>query len=174
MDETIWKTVVYNGEEYNQFQISNDGQLKNVKTGTVYKQVVNKKGYNQVCVSLGSRDKKKVFRIHKAVAETFISNPNNKKEVNHKDGNKNNNHVSNLEWVTPSENVQHACQNGLHTPLYGVDNGRAKLTQDDVNYIRTHFICGDRKYGARALSREFNVDKDIILNVARNISYVNV
>lgn len=174
MDEIIWKTLVYNGEVYELFEVSNDGQLRNVKTGTVYRQAIVGNGYLQVVVSLGSRNKKKAFKIHKAVAEAFIPNPENKREVNHKDGNKDNNNMLNLEWVTPSENVRHAYQNGLKNPLYGTDNGAAKLTKEDVEYIKNHFVYRDRKYGARALGRKFNVDKNMILDVVRNISYVNV
>lgn len=174
MDEIIWKTVVYNGEAYNQFEVSNDGQLRNVKTGTIYKQHINQKGYNQVYVSLGSRKIGKVFKIHRAVAEAFIPNPYNKDEVNHKDGNKNNNNVSNLEWMTASENVQHAYKNGLMPLQYGMDNHEAKLSKDDVLYIREHFIYGDREYGARALGRKFNISKNSILDIARGISYINI
>lgn len=174
MDEIIWRTVVYNGETYNQFEVSNDGQLRNIKTGTIYKQSLGGNGYRQVCVSLGSRRKKKVFKIHKAVAETFIPNPENKPEVNHKNGDKNKNDVSNLEWATSSENIQHAYQNGLILPKYGTDNHVAKLTKCDVIYIREHYIPRDKEYGARALARKFGIDHTCILDILHDISYANV
>ena len=138
------------------------------------KQAVGGRGYLQVVVSLGSRSKKKAFKIHKAVAETFIPNPDNKPEVNHKDGNKNKNDASNLEWATSSENVQHAYQNGLITLQYGMNNHAAKLTKDDVHYIRKHYVCGSREYGARALGRKFNIDKSCILNIVKGVSYINI
>ncbi|MDA1658813.1 HNH endonuclease [Bacillus cereus group sp. TH153LC] len=53
------------------------------------------------------------FYVHRAVAETFLENPHNKPEVNHIDGNPKNNHLSNLEWVTKTENINHAFDTGL-------------------------------------------------------------
>jgi hypothetical protein len=66
-------------------------------------------------ISLANNDRK-YFLIHRLVAQTFIPNPENKPEVNHKDGNKHNCYYKNLEWVTPSENKQHAFDTGLKYP----------------------------------------------------------
>lgn len=68
---------------------------------------VNNDGYN--LVKIGN----KLHRIHRLVAQTYIPNPENKPEVNHMDGNKQNNMLCNLEWMTRSENMQHACDTGL-------------------------------------------------------------
>jgi len=173
LDEMIWKTLIYNGETYEQFEVSSNGQLRNVNTGTVYKQSIGGTGYLQIVVSLGSRNKKKAFKIHKAVAETFIPNPENKPEVNHKNGDKSKNDVSNLEWATSSENIQHAYQNGLMVPRYGVNNQVAKLNKEDVAYIRSHYMARDSAYGARALARKFNIDHGSILDIINGVSYVN-
>lgn len=174
MSDTIWKTLIYNGDTYDQFEVSNDGQLRNVITGTVYKQQINKEGYSQICVSLGSRNKKKVFKIHKAVAEVFVPNNENKIEVNHIDGNKQNNCEDNLEWVTSSENTRHAFATGLSHPKRGTDNPKAKLTEEDVIYIRNNYIAKDPIYGARALSRKFDINKTTILGIIHGTAYVNV
>ena len=174
MSEAIWKTLIYQGETFERFEVSTDGQIRNANTRKIYKTFVNKNGYEQVCVSLGGRDKKKVFRIHRAIAETFIPNPENKPEINHEDGNKLNNNISNLTWVTGLENMDHASKNGLLKPLRGTDNYFAKLTEEDVLYIRAHYMPYDSVYGARALGRKFGVNKNTIRDIANNKSYVNV
>lgn len=174
MSEVIWETLIYQGNAFDRFEISTDGQMRNVNTQKIYKTFINKRGYEQVCVSLGSRDKKKVFKIHKAVAETFIPNPYNKREVNHIDGNKQNNNVQNLEWVTGAENMRHAAYNGLLHPNRGNEHPSAKLTAEDVVYIREHYICRDKQYGSYALGRKFNVHPSVIFKVVNEKSYVNV
>lgn len=71
----------------------------------------DKRGY--LYVILSKNNIRKIFKLHRLVATLFIPNPNNCPEVNHKDGDKSNNCVENLEWTTHSENIKHACQNGL-------------------------------------------------------------
>ena len=70
-----------------------------------------RKGYH--IVQLYNRDKYKNYKVHRLVAITYIPNPYNKPAINHIDGDKSNNHVSNLEWVTYKENTDHAKANGL-------------------------------------------------------------
>lgn len=170
--EEVWKTVVYQGNVFDNFEVSNLGRIRNVKTGTLYKQHINKTGYPQVCVSLGSRSKKKIFKIHKAVAETFIPNPENKPEVNHKDGNKVNSRIDNLEWATYSENSQHAWDNGL----INSDGSKIlrKLSDKQVEYIRNNYIPGDKEFGCRALSRKFNMHHKTIESLLKNETYTDI
>ena len=73
----------------------------------------NKNGYMWVDLCLGKLDKVKRESIHRLMVINYLPNPNNLTEVNHKDGNKLNNSLTNLEWCTPSENTQHAWDNGL-------------------------------------------------------------
>lgn len=72
------------------------------------------KGYHIVCLHLNG--KKKLTKVHRLVAQAFIPNPNNKPQVNHKDLDKTNNNVDNLEWVTGYENYLHAVANGVSKP----------------------------------------------------------
>ena len=109
--QEIWKDVIgYEGI----YQISNFGKLKSFKkdkNGRILSNV-NKNGwYLTVVLSKSGNKEIKTMRIHRMVAEYFIPNPDNKPEVNHKDMNKQNNHVDNLEWCTRKENGQHSRLN---------------------------------------------------------------
>lgn len=105
--EEIWKDIHgYKGY----YQISNLGNVKNVKTGNILIGDINSVGYRRVW--LYSPIKKRFF-IHRLVALHFCNGYKKDLVVNHKDGNKQNNNSSNLEWVTRSENDLHAFRNRL-------------------------------------------------------------
>lgn len=170
----VWKSLIYQGICYPNFEVSNNGNLRNANTQKVYKQHVNKCGYCQVCVSLGSKNKKKVFKMHKAVAETFIPNTENKPQVNHIDGNKINNNIDNLEWVTNSENIRHAYNNGLNIPYKCEDKWNSKLTNEQVEHIRNIYIPNDSEFGGRALARKFVLHHSTIQSILNNKTYVDI
>lgn len=106
-----WKPIAEcNGEYY----ISDHGRVKSHKYGKerILKPSLIGNGYQAVLINSLNK-KTKCQTIHKLVALSFIQNPENKPQVNHKDGNKLNNHISNLEWVTAKENHYHAWRMGL-------------------------------------------------------------
>lgn len=173
MDE-VWKSVIYQGKHFDMFEVSNRGNFRNTKTKKQYRLYNNKQGYNQICVSLGSRQNKKVFKIHKAVAETFIENPKNKPFVNHIDGVKTNNNIANLEWVTAKENTIHAVEHGLIIAKQGEEASSTKLTEEQVKYIRNNYIPRDKELGSHALGRRFNVAHSTISRIIHNKNWVNV
>jgi len=163
-----WKRMIYQGKDLGDYYlISDEGNIKNAKTGKIRKLSKVGTGYTGCTLSLGSRKNKKVIRVHKAVAETFISNPDNKPEVNHIDGNKDNNVVSNLEWVTSKENTAHAIKNKLRNEAYGERAGASKLTQEQVSWIRSVYIPRDKIYGSRAIGRKLGIDHTTILSAIK-------
>lgn len=96
------------------FYITENAIVVSLKTNRILKQTIGKTGYYTIATYPFGRNSKSVcFKIHRLVAKAFIDNPHNKPFVNHIDGNKLNNHVSNLEWVTNKENSQHAIENNL-------------------------------------------------------------
>lgn len=95
------------------YQISNIGQVKRKDTGKILKNNI-RNGYEYVTLCVNGQRKK--FYVHRLVAIAFIPNPKSYEQVNHKDGNKSNNKVDNLEWCTQKENLMHAFRTGLNTP----------------------------------------------------------
>lgn len=173
MEKEIWKQLIYDNIDIDsKFEISNYGELRNKITNKVYKKHINKNGYYQVCVSLGSRKSKKVIRLHLAVAKTFIPNEDKTLIVNHKDCNKLNCCVDNLEWCSQHENVLHAYENGLIT--IGEKHRGSKLKEKDVIYIRKHYNFRDKDNNIRALASKFNVSINTIKDVVYNKTWRHI
>jgi len=127
----IWKTIEgYEGL----YEISNLGNLKRVKNTHYNKSSLDDDGY--LHIGLCKNCKSKNFFIHRLVALAFIPNPENKPQVNHKNGIKTDNRVENLEWCTLSENRQHAYKTGLQKGAVGTKAGSSKLTEKQVLEIR--------------------------------------
>ena len=162
----IWKDYIYN------YQISNFGRIRNKVTNKILKQNITGKGYLGCVVSLGSKNKKQSIKIHRAVAECFIPNPNNYQQVNHIDGNKKNNLYSNLEWCDNRYNTLHSYKLGLKKPVKGERFSHSKLSINDINFIRKNYIPRDINYGARALARKYNVHHKTIEEIIHNKKWV--
>lgn len=126
----IWEKV--NSYE-DLYWVSNLGRVKN-KHGLILKPEYSNKGY--ACIQLRKDGKCIKKRIHRLVAEAFIPNPDGLPEVNHKDLNKANNKVSNLEWVDHKENCSHAIENGSATvcerPVYCLDLDKIYKSASDA------------------------------------------
>ena len=107
-----WR-YIYLDNEKTKYKVSSDGRVKNTLTNRILSlNTIDRYGYVQICLS--HKNKKYIKTLHTLVATAFIPNPENKPQVNHKNGNKLKNCVDNLEWATAKENVDHAYKTGLH------------------------------------------------------------
>ncbi len=131
--QEIWKDIPsFEGK----YQVSNFGNVKSLNylrtnTPRLLKQNNHKDGYKLIGLSNEKTGKKKYFTVHRLVAQAFIPNPENKATVNHIDGNKANNHVSNLEWATPQENMIHSFKIGLRKNQH---KGRSRKRSSGKRY----------------------------------------
>lgn len=130
------KNIIINGEE-SHFVITPNGKVYSNKKKRTYPFRLHTGGYLQI--TLTHNKKSYDFFGHRLVAINFIPNPENKPCVNHKNGIKTDNRIENLEWVTDSENQKHSYSIGLNS-RNGVNNGKAKLTEEDVRNIRMSFV----------------------------------
>lgn len=154
-----WKKII----GFDQYEVSDLGNVKSVSNPlTTRKEKILRKGtikngYN--IVVLTKYKKQNTIYVHRLVADAFIKNKEDKKEVNHINGVKTDNRVENLEWMSTSENAIHAFRNNLSAK--GQDRTQAKLTDVQVLEIK--------KSGLRniELSRKYNISKSIISGIQR-------
>lgn len=159
------------------YQISNDGKVKSLprQFGSIFrkKSIILKPKtdrYNYQAVHLSKDNKKSWPTVHRLVAEAFIPNPENKRMVNHKDGNKQNCCSDNLEWVTNDENVAHAVATGLVNNK-GISNPKNKLSESDVVEIRK---LRNNGYKCNEIAKMFNVNDRSISNITLRKSWVHI
>lgn len=145
-------------------------------TGKVYNKqgkekatFINRDGYE--IVFLWEDNKAKSFTVHRLVALAFLDNPENKPCVNHIDGNKAHNDLSNLEWNTYSENTKHALRTGLKIPEQGEDVHNALLTN-----LQVHEICQMMENGYRnvEIHEMLEVSKVSLENIRRGIGWLSI
>jgi hypothetical protein len=151
----IWKDI--DGYE-GYYQVSSYGRTRSLDRtirNRLYKGVVKKhrKDKNGYCiVNLWGNSKNKSCKAHRLVAIHFITNIGNKPQVNHKDGNKDNNHVDNLEWCDCHENMIHAFKNGLSSNR-GEKSSQSRLSNEQVLEIRKMHDSG--KCSKKEIGKKF-------------------
>lgn len=162
----IWKDVV--GHE-GFYQVSNLGQVKSLP------RTVNNKFYSGKVLSTKNSNPKqyektslhdsgasRYYKVHQLVARAFIPNPDNKREVNHIDGNKHNNKVDNLEWVTSKENKEHNHKLGI--TRIGERHQNSILNEDTVKQIKLMLKDG---ISQTVIARHFNLKTYMVNNIKR-------
>lgn len=140
------------------YLVSNFGNVKSKRYNKPLKGFINNSGYKRV--QIGS-SKNKHF-IHRLVAEAFLEKKIDKDFVNHKDGNKLNNLVENLEWVTRSENDIHAFRNDLRKARKGESHHNSKLTLSQVEEIKK-LLSND--YNCTYIAEKYNVHRRTISDI---------
>ena len=158
MKELKWFNMVYNDINYGEwYKITKNGEIKNIKTNNIIKTHKGNRGYIVLKIKIGNKGF--AFLIHRALACTFIPNPENKKQVNHIDGNKLNNNLNNLEWCTPKENTRHAFDNGLC-----IGNTGNNFTDEEIIQIKSDY---ERLKNYRKVAKIWNVTHPTIIKYVK-------
>jgi hypothetical protein len=173
----IWKNVT--GHE--DYLISNFGKIKRkpcprIGRNQTLKEInitlsPNDDGYLRAAFNIGPNKQIRKF-VHRLVAIHFIDNPSGLKEINHKDGDKLNNHVDNLEWCTRSYNIQHAYDTGLKKIRVGSELKYSKLDELQVKTIKT--LSKDKKLSPYDIARYFKVNYSTIAAIRRGSTWKHV
>lgn len=163
-----YKKRPVNIKGWEMYQVDTNGNVYS-KQGKIMKPSINHNGY--LVVNFYHNHIRKGFGVHTLVATTFIEHKNYENQVNHKDGNKQNNNVENLEWVTPKENIQHSI-NILGYNKIGINNPNAKkIFGYDKNTNELKYKFNSLADAARYFTKEgknFRYIQNIICQVANN------
>jgi len=157
----LWKII----NEFPDYAVSNMGRIKRIKNrrtskvGKILKLQNNSCGYKQINLYLNGKMHTKY--IHLLVLKTFDGVDSYKPFCNHDDGDKTNNKLDNLEWVTQSENEKHAYKIGLKKPVIN-----SKLSLNEVNEIRK--LLSENNYTQKTISKMFNVSHQLISLIKLN------
>ena len=176
--KTVTKThngVTIKYDVSGRYMISNHGNLRSLdRKDSIGRELegrelklINRDGYLDVMLCKDGKALR--CQVHRLVAETFIPNPENKRTINHKNGDKTDNRVDNLEWATHSENNQHAFDNGLKPK--GEQHVRAKLTEAKVREIRDRYGNGCTQI---KLAKEYRVSQAHISKIILGTNWAHV
>ena len=166
-----WRDIVgYEGL----YMVSNMGRIKSFYSNKARIIKPSKRSDEYISVGLYKGGHSVTHYVHVLVARAFLLNPEDKPQLNHINGDKTDNRVENLKWVTGSENMNHAYKIGLANATKGICHPNAKLTPEQVRYIREHYVKGSKEFGSEALARKFNVTGSVIRDAVHHRSYVDI
>lgn len=183
MENIIWKPIIVKGYE-NLYMASNDGQIKNAKTNKNLSLSI-RNGYQSVCLYNGELNTKKTFNVHILVGNSFLENKKDGDIINHKNGIKTDNHITNLEYTTYKGNALHALKTGLYVPhtkkvkQYDMSNvfiAEFNSIIDAANQTNTsdrHIsdVCKSKRKSAGGFKWKYS--DDFIDNIMHNFDTVN-
>lgn len=147
-----WETI----EEFPNYMISTESRVMNKTTLKLISTHYNKR-FKHRAIRLWNNGKTRILKLYRLKAIAFIPNPENKPQVNHIDGNRMNEDLSNMEWMSASENMKHSYDTGLCKGFFkkGLDSQNLKLSKDDVLLLRQWKKSGF--YDFQKIGRVFNV-----------------
>ncbi len=164
------------------YQVSNLGRVRSLdrillrdsgsfkRKGVVLSDNKDTKGYN-ICGLCDSKGRGN-GSVHRLVAQAFIANPENKPQVNHINGIKDDNRVENLEWCTSKENVNHSVLTGLHIAAKGSKQGSSKLTEKAAMEIYNMAHSGD--FIQEDIGRLFSVKQSVVSSIKTKRSWKHI
>ena len=152
------------------YTISNLGIVRSKLTNIVMKPNITKFGYARVNLRKAKSREYKSYFIHRLVASHFITNTNNLPEVNHKDCNKLNNEVTNLEWISKEDNIKHSFIYGSASHK-GLRNPNSKLNEKDIRAIK--FLYETNRFYNTQIAKIFKVSSSTIDNIINNVTWSN-
>lgn len=151
---------------YENYAACTDGQIINLRTGNFVKPMLSPQGYMHV--SLSQNGRKKRFPVHRLVAFAFLDNPEEKPNVNHIDGDKTNNRLSNLEWATQSENCLHAIRTGLRKKF---KNEYREHSDETVHSICKMIV---QNFRTRDICEALDVPPHLVCNIRKGYQYKDI
>jgi hypothetical protein len=170
----MWEDIIgYEGV----YSISSDGKVRREKatngtwSGRILKNKTDQDGYKFIGLSYGG--KVRHFKIHRLVVEAFSGKPKDlKQQVNHKDGDKANNHIANLEWCSQSENERHAIDVlGVRLGCQGEKNPRTKLNENKVLHIRSLIEGGVTQ---RKVAEKFKISQGAVSDICTRRKWAHI
>ena len=171
-----WRTVIIDGIEFRDYEISNLGNLRSIKSGIEIKGSKDSKGYLRVTLIRRENGCKirKGGKIHRIVLESFgISKPEGCDQVDHLDGNKENNSIDNLEWVDCKTNIRRSWDSGLHSNdlRYGEHAGNSRYTTEE---IETACKLKEDGWTTTQISKKLNIPISTLSKVFTGKQWVNI
>jgi len=164
----VWRFIEYIGVKKEKYIINQKGDVKSLarRKTVLLKKLKYSNGYHSYSLGIGH------IGVHRLVANAFLPNPNNYPIVNHKDGNKQNNCVSNLEWCSYSINNKHAFDFGLNKALQGSKRHTSTINEECVYLIR--FLSDVKKNRTIDISKKLGISKHIVYSVRHRKTWKHI
>lgn len=153
-----WRTV----RESDNYEVSDYGNIRRADTKSRLRPGICGSGYRVFSLRRAKREKRKTLSVHKCVYEAFFGPVPKNMQVNHRDGDKLNNYILNLEAMTPRQNIRHAIESGAFRPRGGT-YGNSKLTEEEVLTIK-NMLSGSNRH--HVIARVFGVTRGAISSIA--------